>query len=166
MFACKKATRKKRIKLTIGVNFWQIFRTIFGAEMYGTFFVGPTEFGINATRAMLTTQIMCWIFSLNVNFINILLSHIAPIFWRQKLQSWNVTKESWAKHFCTKNAWVKCWWDWLQMFVKQVVFLLSRNAFDFALCTICLVKLTPFINTFQKELYYRKGWCWKDGWKH
>ncbi len=29
----------------------------------------------------------------------------------QKLQSWNVTRESWAKHFCTKNLCMNCWWN-------------------------------------------------------
>ncbi len=43
-----------------------------------------------------------------VNFINILLSNFAPIFWCQKLQSWKVTIESFAKHFCTKNVCIKC----------------------------------------------------------
>jgi len=41
-------------------------------------------------------------------------AHFAPIFLRQKLQSWNVTRESCAKHFCIKNTPVKCWWNWLQ----------------------------------------------------
>jgi len=39
----------------------------------------------------------------SVNFINILLGQFAPIFWRQKLQSWNITRESCAKHFSTKK---------------------------------------------------------------
>ncbi len=37
-----------------------------------------------------------------VNFIIILLKNFAPIFWHQKLQSWNVTRESCAKHFVLK----------------------------------------------------------------
>ncbi len=36
-----------------------------------------------------------------VNFINILRLHFAPIFWRQKLQSLNATRESFKKNFCT-----------------------------------------------------------------
>jgi len=39
-----------------------------------------------------------------VNFINILLGQFAPIFWRQKLQSWSITGESCAKHFSTKKC--------------------------------------------------------------
>ncbi len=46
-----------------------------------------------------------------VNFINILCLHFLPIFWRQKLQSWNVTRESLKKHFHTKNAHIQCWWN-------------------------------------------------------
>jgi len=38
-----------------------------------------------------------------VNFINILGANFAPIFWCQKLQSWNVSRESCAKPFCTKK---------------------------------------------------------------
>ncbi len=49
-----------------------------------------------------------------VNFINILHLNFGPILWHQKLQSWNVTRESWAKHFHMKNALVKCWWNWHQ----------------------------------------------------
>jgi hypothetical protein len=56
----------------------------------------------------------------DVNFINILRVHFSPIFWPKKLQSWNVTRESSAKHFCTKNALVKCWWYWPQNFSKYV----------------------------------------------
>ncbi len=35
-------------------------------------------------------------------------------FWRQKLQSWNETWESCPICFCTKNACIKCWWNWRQ----------------------------------------------------
>jgi hypothetical protein len=49
---------------------------------------------------------------LGVNVINILLAHFAPIFWCQKLQSWNIIRENCAKHFRTKNAQIKCWWNW------------------------------------------------------
>jgi len=52
--------------------------------------------------------------STGINFINILCAHFVLIFWRQKLQSWKVTRESYAKHFCTKNAHFKCWWYWPQ----------------------------------------------------
>jgi len=33
-------------------------------------------------------------------------------FWRQKLQSWDITRESWVIHFCMKMAHIKCWWNW------------------------------------------------------
>jgi len=48
-----------------------------------------------------------------VHFINILRKHLVPIFWHQKLQKWNITREPLAKHFCMKNAPIKCWWNWL-----------------------------------------------------
>jgi hypothetical protein len=48
-----------------------------------------------------------------VNFINILRTYFAPIFWPQKYKSWNVTIESCSICFCTKNAHVKCWWNQL-----------------------------------------------------
>ncbi len=38
-----------------------------------------------------------------VNFINILSTHFVTIFWHQKLQSWNVSRERCAKAFCTKK---------------------------------------------------------------
>jgi len=34
-------------------------------------------------------------------------------FWRLKLQSWNITRESCAICFRTKKGRVKCWWNWL-----------------------------------------------------
>jgi len=34
-----------------------------------------------------------------------------PISLCQKLRSQNVTKKSCAKHFCTKNVCIKCWWN-------------------------------------------------------
>ncbi len=43
-----------------------------------------------------------------VNFINILQAAFVPIFLRQKLQSQTVFREKLKKHFCTKNASVKC----------------------------------------------------------
>jgi len=46
-----------------------------------------------------------------VNFINVLRTNFVTIFWRQKLQRWNVTRESFANHFCTKNRRIKCWWN-------------------------------------------------------
>ncbi len=33
-------------------------------------------------------------------------------FWRQKLQSWNLPRESYAICFCTKKARVKYCWNW------------------------------------------------------
>jgi len=33
-------------------------------------------------------------------------------FWPKKLQSWNVTRESWAIHFCTKKSRIRCWCNW------------------------------------------------------
>jgi len=51
-----------------------------------------------------------------INFINILFEYYLPIIWRQKLQSWNVARESCAKHFPTKNRLVKCRWSWYQYF--------------------------------------------------
>jgi len=55
-----------------------------------------------------------WRFIAVVNFINILRAPFLPIFWCQKLQSWNVTRESFTKHFRTKIESAKCWWNWLQ----------------------------------------------------
>jgi len=57
-----------------------------------------------------------------VNFINILHRNFALIFWWQKLQSWNVTRESSAKHFRTKNACVKCLWNWLQVSISPTIY--------------------------------------------
>jgi len=50
----------------------------------------------------------------SVNFISILGVNFGAIFWRQELQSWNVTRESCSKHFCLKNLRTKCWWNWPQ----------------------------------------------------
>jgi len=45
-------------------------------------------------------------------------------FWCQKLQSWNIPKESWSICFCTKKVRIKCWWNWhLVSSVKKRVFL-------------------------------------------
>jgi len=44
--------------------------------------------------------------------VSISCAHFVPIFWRQKLQSWNITRESCANHFCMKNTSIKCWWNW------------------------------------------------------
>ncbi len=40
-------------------------------------------------------------------------------FWHQKLQSWNVTRESCAICFHTKKVQVKCWWSWHQVYVNH-----------------------------------------------
>ncbi len=71
------------------------------------------------------------IFSQGVNFINILRTFFLPIFWRQKLQSWNVSRESCAKSFHTKNVRVKCWWNWLKL--SRPFFHVSlKNLFSFS----------------------------------
>jgi len=46
-----------------------------------------------------------------VNFINILCVHFS---YQSALRSFSLVKFWWKKHFRTKNACVKCWWNWPQ----------------------------------------------------
>ncbi len=47
---------------------------------------------------------------------------ISSTFNTQILQSWNVSRESFLKHFCTKNGRVKCWWNrTLDSYIARVI---------------------------------------------
>jgi len=49
-------------------------------------------------------------------------------FWRQKLQSCNVTRESCTIRFCTKKLCIKCWWNW-PLFSNLIMLLVYANSF-------------------------------------
>jgi len=97
-------------------------------------------------------------------------------FWGQKFQSWNITRESCSKHFRTKKAGVKCWWNWLHkvcyfpcqnLFTRGIVLLdvkwyvnkisiisfhQSLSVFrDFAIHSLLLLLLLLLINIFSTE---------------
>jgi len=61
-----------------------------------------------------------------VNFINVLCKYFCTKFWSQKLQSWNVTRESCVVCFCTEKACVKCWWNWhlhaVAIILRRIIF--------------------------------------------
>jgi len=70
----------------------------------------------NISREKMLTLIS-FIYKVSISstfYATILHVHFAPIFWCQNLQSWNITRESWPKHFCMENVLVKCRWNWLK----------------------------------------------------
>jgi len=83
------------------------------------------------------------------NFINILSTYYLPIIWHQKLQSWNVTRESCAKHFCTKNVCIKCWWNW---HLQDFHFLARQDV-----TPILYLNLTPFFPFIPLKNKYLKS---------
>ncbi len=55
-----------------------------------------------------------------INLINFFCPLFVYKILLQKLQSWNVTRESCVIRFHTKKAHVKCWWNWHLSFLWNV----------------------------------------------
>ncbi len=68
-------------------------------------------------------------------------------FWRQKLQSWKVTRESCAITFCTKKARIKCWWNWHQTYFCSLA--KFKRIFEGTIKTLLPVKL--YLKAWQDE---------------
>jgi len=62
------------------------------------------------------SQIIFYCFFLGVNFINILRTHFS---YEIKLSSFSLHRVWLWTNFCTKNARLKCWWNWLQVKRKR-----------------------------------------------
>jgi len=81
-------------------------------------------------------------------------------FWCQKLQSWNVTRESCAICFCTKKARVKCWWNWLLGLISSKFYAQLLRWYSF---TKKLQSQAVIREKLQIALLYEKGSrvkCW------
>jgi len=96
-----------------------------------------------------------------VFFINILHTTFSPIFWRQKLQSWNITIESCTKHFGTKILHLKWCWNWLKVFffinILWAAFLYVSVLHSFSLLLKFFIE-----RLLAKKLLVKCWWNWQQ----
>jgi len=115
-----KIVKRRMVQLSLFLSQWIL------VSISSTFYVQLLRVGSMSVKAV------CWTLmklSLGVNFINILHTHFAPIFWHQKISNPKHSFVIFVAKISAQNVCLKCWWNRLVVY-EQCFFQLVFGNFD------------------------------------